>query len=76
MKDILVGIDRKDWITLRNLYKENSVAHYLAYATIENCIQLIERYPNVKHVNLFCLNGDFSDGTFIMIVSNSHCEFQ
>lgn len=69
MSDLLVEIKRKDWHFLRNLYHQNSDEHYIAYTTIENCIRVVEQDPNVKHINLFCLNGDFNDGSFVMIVS-------
>ena len=71
MTDLLVEIKRKDWHTLRNLYSQNTDEHYIAYATIENCMRVVDQDPNVKHINLFCLNGDFNDGTFVMIVSTS-----
>lgn len=72
MEDFVVEIVQKERHILRDLYAQNKKEHYLAYATIENFIQLIDQNQNEKHVKLFCLNGDFSDGTFIAIVSNAY----
>lgn len=69
MIDHLVEIKRKDWQILRNLYSQNTDQHYIGYATIWNCMRVVDQDPNVKQINLFCLNGDFDDGTFVMIVS-------
>lgn len=69
MENTLVKVDRNDWHILRNMYEKSGEEYYLTYAVIDNFIQLFEQDQNVKHVNLFCLNGDYSDGTFVMIVS-------
>lgn len=69
MKYSLAEIGRKDLPILLNLYKRNDLKHYIAYTTIENYIRWIEQDVNDKNVKFFCLNGDFSDGTFVVTVS-------
>lgn len=65
MKDYFVEIAVENWQKLRDSYKRNSVA----FCTIDNFIRFLARDLNVKHIHLFCLNGDYSDGTFAAFVS-------
>lgn len=69
MTDHLVEIEQKDWPNLKNLYTSNDSKNYIAYTTIDNYIRWFEQDPNIKHVHFYCLNGDFSDGTFVVTVS-------
>lgn len=69
MTDRLVEVERKDLLALKSLYNPNVSLSYIAYTTIENYIRWFERDPDVKHIKVFCLNGDFSDGTFVIIVN-------
>lgn len=68
MTDKLVEIEFKDLQNLKNLYIPDGTKSYIAYTTIDNYIRWIEQDPNVKLVKFFCLNGDFSDGTFVVTV--------
>lgn len=63
--DRSVEINRKDLHTLRQMYAKKN---YMTYTTIDNYIQWFEQNPNLKHIRFVCLNGDFSDGTFIVTV--------
>lgn len=73
MTDYLAEIDRKDWPKLRDLYTPNGIKSYVAFITIDNFIRWFEQDPNIKHVKFYCLNGDFSEGTFVIIVSLIIC---
>lgn len=68
--DRRVEIARKDWPKLRDLYTPEKSRSYMAYTALENYIHWVTVDPNVKHVNIYSLNGDFSDGTFAIIVNN------
>lgn len=69
MTDYLVEIAQKDWKNLKNLYIPDDSKSYIAYTTIDNYIRWFEQDPNVKHIKIFSLNGDFSDGTFVVTVN-------
>ncbi|XP_031628311.1 uncharacterized protein LOC116344072 [Contarinia nasturtii] len=62
----IVEIDRKDLQILKNLYTPDSSKNYTTYTTIANYIRWFEQDPNMNHIKFFCLNGDFSDGTFVV----------
>lgn len=72
MVDRLVEIERKDWPVLKELYKPDGKKSYVAYITIDTYIRWFEQDPELKHVTFFCLNGDFSDGTFVVTVRTIH----
>lgn len=69
MSDCLVEISPKDLPTLKNLYKNDASNNILATLTIENYIRWFEQDPAVEYVKFFCLNGDFSDGSFVVLAS-------
>lgn len=69
MADRLVEIGANDLQNLKNLYKSDGSKSYIAYMTIDNYLQWFQQDPNIKHVRIFCLNGDYSDGTFVITVS-------
>lgn len=75
MADALVEIGRKDLPTLRDIYKSNGFKSYIGYMTLNNYIGFFEQDVNVKHVNIYCLNGDFTDGTFVVTVNISSIKF-
>ncbi|XP_031631312.1 uncharacterized protein LOC116345775 isoform X2 [Contarinia nasturtii] len=66
--DQLVEINQKDLKRLQNLYKPDGYKRYITYTTIENYIRWLKQDPNLKDVKFFCLNGDFTDGTFVVTV--------
>lgn len=68
--DRLVEIQRSDLHILRDLHAAKSDCRVsIALATIGNYIQWLEDPNESKYVKFYCLNGDFSDGTFIVVVS-------
>lgn len=70
MTDTLMEIDRNDLPNLQKLYKSNELDSCIGYMTIGNYIEFFEQDPSVKHLKVYCLNGDFSDGTFVITVSS------
>lgn len=69
MTDTLVEINRNDLPILQKLFKLNGSKSDISYMTLGNYIGFFEKDPSVKHVNVYCLNGDFSDGTFVVTVN-------
>lgn len=70
MTDKLVEIGSADLPALKKIYKDATPDNFLAILTIENYIRWFEQDPDVTDVKFFCLNGDFSDGTFVVVVSD------
>lgn len=74
--DRLVEIPVEDLSTLRNLYKSSEIDSrtHIAYESIDVYMRWLEQDPNAStYIKFYCLNGDFSDGTFIVIVSIQNC---
>lgn len=69
MTDRLIEIDRKNLPILQAIYKSSGLKGYLGYLTVGNYIGFFEQDPNVRHVKVYCLNNNFSDGTFVVTVS-------
>lgn len=67
--DCLIEVPRQDWPKLRDLYIPGKSRSYIAYTALESYIQWITLDADVKHVKVYALNGDFSDGTFAIIVN-------
>lgn len=65
--DRLVEIKNKDLSILRHLYASNGLKNSVAYITFDNYIRWFDQDSDLKHITFFCLNGDFSDGTFVLI---------
>lgn len=69
MTDRLVEIQYSDLPTLKKLYSSDELRCHIGYMTIDTYIRLLEKFPEEsKCIKFFCLNGDFSDGTFIVTV--------
>lgn len=68
MTNRLIEIGRDDLEVVKNLYKLNRFRSEIGYMTLKNYAQWFEQDQQVKHIHIFCLNGDFSDGTFVLIV--------
>uniref|UniRef100_A0A6M2DSQ1 Hipothetical protein n=1 Tax=Xenopsylla cheopis TaxID=163159 RepID=A0A6M2DSQ1_XENCH len=63
-KNKLVEVPVDDWKKLRDLFKSNWPRHVLPYLAIENFERL--KTTHLPSTKIFCLNGDWSDGTFIL----------
>lgn len=68
MSDYLVEIESKDLPKLQKFYSSKESKSCIAFTTIANYINWFEQESNIKHVKFYCLNGDFSDGTFALVV--------
>lgn len=68
--DRLVEIPFEDLSTLKNMYKsKDGERTHIAYEAIDVHIRWLEQDPNANtYVKFYCLNGDFSDGTFFVMV--------
>lgn len=74
MTDRLVQIQYSDLPALKKLYTPDGSKSYIGYMTIDIYTQLLEKDPDEKkYVKFYCLNGDFSDGTFIVTVCILFC---
>lgn len=67
--DRLVEIPRADWPTLRDLYRHEWPRHFLVVQTIDTFIRWTEQQPTIDDLHIFSLNGDWSDGTCLAVVS-------
>ena len=67
----LVDIPASEWCNLQEKYLANWPRHMLGYYTIDNFIKWQKIDSNIKNLNCYCLDGDWSDGTFVFIVSLS-----
>lgn len=66
----ITRIQPSDWMMLRDLCKTNWPENIASYQTIDNFIRWYNQDPKLEHVNFYSLNGDWSDGTFLIVVSN------
>lgn len=71
-EDSLIKVDKTKLPKLRNLYAKHDEKTFLSYMVINNYIRWFEKDPSLKYVEFFCLNGDISDGTYVVTVS---CHF-
>lgn len=72
MENKLTEINRKDLPLLQRLYNPNEPDTHIAYTTIDTYIRWFEQNPSLNNdkVKFYCLNGDFSYGTFVVTVSD------
>lgn len=68
MFEKLVEIERENWLKLRDLYSAQDPNTFLGYCSVDNYIRWFEKDPNIQNVVFYCLNDDWSDGTFVAIV--------
>lgn len=68
MENQLVKIKSEHWIQLKNLYLPETPQTILGLSTIINYIEWIERDPSIENLTFYSLNGDWSDGTFVVVV--------
>lgn len=67
--DRITEINRNDLPLLKKLYTPDGKKSYIGYTTIETYIRWFEKDPRISDIAFYCLNGDFSRGTFVVIVS-------
>lgn len=70
MGDKLTEIARSGLPSLKELYTPNRTFEtYLTYRMIDNYIKWFAQDSNLQEIKFFCLNGDFTKGTFVVVVS-------
>lgn len=57
-----VEVPSTEWKNLEEIFKTNWPHHCLPYINIQNYGRLIQN----EDVKIYCLNGDWSDGTIIL----------
>lgn len=67
--DRLIEVPRAEWPKLRDLYLSHKSSSYIAYTALDSYIRWLTAHPNTRHVNIYSLNGELSDGTFAIIVN-------
>lgn len=67
--DFISEISKTDLPKLRDLYLRDWPENVIGYYTVNNFIRWLEKEPNIVNLKFYCLNGDFSDGTFAFVVS-------
>lgn len=70
MADKLIEIESENWPILRDLYDVNDANTYYGHCTIDNYIRWLEKEPHERDWNIYSLNGDWSDGTYLVVVSH------
>lgn len=63
-------ITKADLPKLRDLYLQDWPENFIGYYTLNNFIRWLDKDPNIENLRFYCLNGDFSDGTFAIFVSD------
>lgn len=71
MEDRLAEISIDGLKRLRDLYNPDGIKSYTTFVTIDTYLRWNEQNPRSKDENIkfYCLNGNISDGTFLVIVS-------
>lgn len=74
MDNKLTQINQKDFPILKNLYNPNDPKTYTGHSTVDTYIRWFQQNPHDTEKNdkikFYCLNDDFSRGTFAITVSH------
>lgn len=65
----LVEIPREEWNNLRDLYKVDWPRNLVGFYTVDNFMKWTGKDPSIKNLKAFSLDGDYTDGTFLFVVS-------
>lgn len=68
MGDKLVEIPLKQLENLKEKYQENWPSNLVPYYTIQNYINWFEKVSSLPKIKFYSLNGDFRDGTYLIVV--------
>lgn len=69
MGDRLIDIPIDDLSLLRDLYKIDWPKYSIGYGTVDTYVRWLNQDPKIPHLRILSLNGDWSDGTFVIIAS-------
>lgn len=75
MEDKLIEINKNELQHLLNLYTTSNKSE-VGRVTIETYIRWHQQDPNLDDLKFFCLNGDFSSGTLVVIVRSQQFQFE
>jgi sRNA-binding regulator protein Hfq len=67
MQDKIFEIPPTDWPELRDIYLPEWPKNIYAYNLLDNYLNWIKRDPKIKNLKVYSLNGDWRDGTFVVI---------
>lgn len=70
--DKLVEIPLEGLIVLCEMYKRNWPEQEIGFYILTNFIKWLEKKLFLENFHAYSLNGDWSDGTFVIVVST--CE--
>lgn len=70
MQDKICEVPPTQWVELRDMFAADWPRNIYAYNLLENYLQWRERDPKIKNLKVYSLNGDWSDGTFVVVVSS------
>lgn len=68
MENKLVKIEKEEWENLRALYLPETPETILGLSTISNYIRWSKMCPQIDDLTIYCLNGNWSDGLFVVVV--------
>jgi hypothetical protein len=71
MMDQLTHIPQESLPELRDLFKKDWPTNHVGYYTVDNYIRWLARDSAIQNLDIFALNGDWSDGTFLIVVRDS-----
>lgn len=69
MENRLVKIETEKWTSLKSLYLPETAETILGLTTISNYIRWMQQDRHIDNLAIYSLNGDWSDGTFVVVVS-------
>ncbi len=70
MANQLVKIDSENWEQLKSIYLPETPETILGLSTIKNYIRWKRNDPQIdNNFVIYSLNGDWTDGTFAVVVS-------
>lgn len=76
MENQAIKIECGDWTGLRALYLPETPETILGLTTISNYIHWNEKESPIQNLDIYSLNGDWSDGTFVLVVCVYSCYFE
>lgn len=78
MSDRLTEISIENLRRLRDLYTPDGIKNYAAFAAIDNYLRWNDQdhKEHIENINFFCLNGNVSGGTFVVVVSVIRIHFK
>lgn len=69
MENRAIKIEYQDWPKLRKLYLPERPETILGLCTLSNYIRWHEKQSSIESLAIYSLNGDWSDGTFVVVVT-------